>query len=78
MLGRDEKVVLSAGAELREGAGGAVVIRGAELGVCCGGVVVLRYVWKGGGWGSRCILGDHSGPSWELWTSGWIWNGGWD
>lgn len=42
MLTRGEKVVLSAGAELREGAGGAVVSGGAERGVCCGDVVVLR------------------------------------
>lgn len=39
---RGEKVVLSDGATLREGAGGAVVSVGAEWDVGCGGVVVLR------------------------------------
>lgn len=42
VLRRGEKVVLSAGAELREGAGGAVDSGGAELGICCEGNVVLR------------------------------------
>lgn len=80
MFRRGEKVVLSAGAELRVGAMGAVVSGGAEWGVCCRGVVVFRWGEKGGGWDSRCIRGDQSGPSWKLWTSGWIWIwiGGWD
>lgn len=72
-----KKVGLSVGAELRDGAEGVVVSRGAEWVVCCRGVV-LRQGWKGGGCGSRWILGDHSGPSCEPWTPGWIWNGGWD
>lgn len=42
MLRRGEKVVLSAGAELREGAGGAVVSGRADCGVCGRGAVVFR------------------------------------
>lgn len=72
-------MVLGAGEEVREGAGGVVVSGGAEWGICCGGVVVFRYDWKGGTWGSRCGLGDHSRPSLGVWTSGWTWTwiGGW-
>lgn len=78
MVSGAKKVGLSGGAVLRDRAGGVVVSLGAEWVVCCRGVVVLRQGWKGGGCGSRWILGDHGGPSCELWTSGWIWKGGWD
>lgn len=66
-----EKVVRIAEAEMTDEVDRAVLSEGTECSVCCRGNVVLRYGWKGG-CGSRCILGDQSGPSRGFWTPGWL------